>query len=388
MIQTFEFSTAEQLLFGDGTVLRLGEICKNLGVKRAFVACDAFFLENASVKNALETFKALGIAHFVFKDYSFNPTYAEAERACAFISEHGCDACIGIGGGSSMDIAKAAALLAKNPPPVAQYVGVEKVPNRALPVICVPTTAGTGSEVTFGALLKDDVTHVKGGILSHCIKPAYSIVDPVLTCTMPAALTASSGFDALTHAIEGLTSRYGNPMTHLFARKSIELLGKWLPVAVYNGLETQARYNVMLGSMYAGFVVANAKAALNHAMAYPIEGKYHVSHGEANAALLPYVVRFNMVGCLERSRELAESLGEMVHGLSDYEAAVKAADCLYRLSKQLKIPSIAEIGVKEGDLADFADITLSPQMNRLVDPNPRKPTKQDVIDIYRAAMQA
>ena len=386
MLNAFEFTTAEQILFGNNVVWGLADICKQLGTKNAFVACDSFFLENPDIRKAFAAMKEAKVEYRLFTEYSFNPTFLEAEKAHRFVLEHGCDVCIGIGGGSSMDLAKAAALLATNPPPVAQYIGVEKASNRALPIICVPTTAGTGSEVTFGSLLKNDETNAKGGIISHCIKPAYAVVDPVLTLSMPPALTASTGFDALTHALEGYTSRYANPMTDMISSKSIELLGKWLPVATYNGKDLEARYKVMLGAVYAGFVVANAKAALNHAMAYPIEGKYQVSHGEANAALLPYVTRYNMVSCMARGKDLAVMLGENVCGLSDYAASEKAVDCLYRLSKQLKIPSVAEIGVKKTDLDAFADFTLS--LDRLIDPNPRKPTKQDVIEIYQAAMEA
>jgi alcohol dehydrogenase class IV len=384
MLKSFSFVAAEQIQFGENSIYSLGEVCETSGLTHVLVACDAFFRENPSVLKALNGLEEHNVKYSMFTEFSPSPTFSEAEKAGEFMKKNGCDGCVAIGGGSSMDLAKAAALLGTNPPPITKYLGTGNVKKRALPVICVTTTSGTGSEVTTVSVLKDDKTHVKSAICSNWIRPIYAIVDPVLTYSMPPGLTAATGFDALAHAVEGYNSTRASVITHLYHTKSIELIGKWLPAAVCDGRNEEARYNMSLASMMAALGENNSSASLNHAMAYPIEAKYSVHHGVANGTLLPWTTRYNAISNLERSRNVAILLGENIDGLSDFDAAMKGVDCLIRMARNISIPTLTEIGVAENDLEPFAEITIN--NTRLLAPNPRIPTKEDIIGIYKAAM--
>jgi alcohol dehydrogenase class IV len=380
-MKTFNFFTTKSIVFGPGSINQIDDVLKEIGVSKVLVVTDKYFIESGFIKNVTNPIEKAGIGYEVFGDVEPSPTMSNAENCFKVLKENGCQAVIGVGGGSPIDVSKAAALLVNNPPPVKQYVGVEKVPNPAIPIIAVPTTAGTGSEVSNASILKDEVTHVKGGIMSHQIVPTVSIVDPNLTLTLPPRLTASTGLDALTHAIEGYVAVKASPHTEIYHKEAIKLISENLRTAVARGSDLEARYNMSLAAMYAGIGMATASCGAVHALAYPMEGKYKVAHGDANAALLPAVMRFNVLADMKKFRDIAILMGENVEGLSMRDAALKAAEAVANLCADVSVPKLSQIGVKEGDLDSFAEIGVG--ISRLIDNNPRKVTLEDAKKIYR-----
>ncbi|TEB16398.1 1,3-propanediol dehydrogenase [Pelotomaculum sp. FP] len=383
MLEQFSFLSAQEIQFGLGVVKSVGNVCKKLKLNSVLVVSDPFMVESGSVKKVTAVLEDSGIVYSVYSDFGASPAISKVEKAYEFMLEKGYNGVIGFGGGSSLDTAKAIAILLNNPLPISQYFGVDQVPNPACPMIMIPTTAGTGSEVSDACILKDDKTHVKSGIRSKYLMANVSLVDPELTISMPPSLTAATGMDALTHCIEGYVSNASSVMTRMFHREAINLIFKNLRTAVGNGSDIDARYNVMLGAMYAGWAMAVASLGACHAMAYPIEGKYGASHGVANAALLPAVMRYNALGDMEKFRDMAIFMGENVEGLSVREAAYKAVEAVETLAKDIDIPTLSAIGVVESDLEPFAEISYN--NTRLMGLNPRKMTIEAIQKVYKDA---
>ena len=384
MLQEFSFLSAKEIKFGLGTVTYVGEACKKLGLKDVMVVSDPFIVESGMVKKVTDVLDTESIGYEIYSEFEASPSISQVENAARYMNEKGYRGLIGFGGGSSIDTAKAIAILMHNPAPVSQYFGVDKIPNAAAPMILIPTTAGTGSEVSDACILKDDTTHIKSGIRSRHLMADISILDPELTASMPPKLTASTGLDALTHCIEGYVSNASSPMSRMFHQEAIRLICSNLRNAVGNSNDMDARYNVLLGAMYAGWAMSTASLGACHAMAYPLESKYHIPHGDANASLLPAVMRFNVLGNMEKFKEMAVCMGENVDGLSVREAAYKAVRAVETLCSDLGIPKISEIGVVESDIKPFAEISFN--NTRLMSFNPRKPSLKDVENIYRDAL--
>jgi len=325
-----------------------------------------------------------GVAFDLFTDVEPNPTEKNAEdcgRALIAGKFHGV---IGFGGGSSMDVAKAGAILVANPPPVKRYLGLGNVPKPGIPVIAIPTTSGTGSETTNIAILKDDQARTKGGIVSTHIIPRAAIVDPALTLTLPPRLTASTGMDALCHAVEGYTSLKATPFTDMFHREAIRRVARSLRTAVNRGDDIDARCDMSLAATLtgAGLVVSSATAV--HAMAYALEGNFQVAHGDACAALLPAVAKFNAGSKVEKFREIAMLLGENVEGLAPGEAALRAAEAIGKLARDVKMPTLRQIGVTEKDLGKLAAEAVA--VTRLMGNNPRMLSPEDVKGMFEDAL--
>ena len=380
-MKMFDFFSTKSISFGYGALGKLGGIAKELRCKKALLVTDKFLVGNGAVSMVEKPLLEANIGVAIYDGATPSPTQSNAEECYDFLIKEECDFVIGLGGGSPMDVAKAAALLVNNPKPVSQYVGVELVPNPAIPIVAIPTTAGTGSESSNASILKNEVTHIKGGIMSHQICPTYAIVDLELTLTLPPRLTASTGLDALTHAIEGYVAKKASPITELYQAEAIRLIAQNLRIAVSNGQDRRARYNMSLAALLAGIGMATASCGAVHALAYPMEGKYRVAHGDANAALLAAVMKFNIVGNIDKFAEIAVFMGENVNGLSKREAAFKAADAVATLCKDINVPSLSQIGVMEEDLKDFADSALP--LKRLMDNNPRTVTKADAMRLYK-----
>jgi len=305
----------------------------------------------------------------VFSEFDASPSIAQVEHAADIMKSNNYQGVIGLGGGSSLDTAKASAILLNNPLPVSQYFGINKIPKKGCPMIMIPTTAGTGSEVSDACIIRDDKTQIKSGLRSKYLIADTALVDPDLTISMPACLTAATGMDALTHCIEGYVSNGASVMTRLYHREGIRLIFKYLRNAVANGNDREARYYVMLGAMFAGWAMSVASLGACHAMAYPIEGKYHVPHGDANASLLPSVMKYNVLGNMEMFKEMAIAMGEYVDGMNLRDAAFKAVTAVQLIKKDVSIPTIEEFGVVKEDLQDFAEIVI--KNTRLLQYNPR-----------------
>lgn len=385
----YPFRVPQSQIFGFGAVERVGEEAKRLGAQRALVVTDPGVAKTGIAGRVRELVEAAGIKTGVYDQVQPEPSIASVEQAFA-AAQAGApdggayDLLVGVGGGSAMDTTKGISLRTANPGPIQQYFGVELVPNTGLPMILVPTTAGTASEVSPNGVFDDTERKLKAGVVSHRLLAQVAIVDPELTLGVPPATTAASGVDALTHAIESYTAVKATPHTDLYALESIRLIGANLRAAVARGSDRNARYGQMLGSFFAGFPMVNAGTGLVHAMAYPLGSAYHVPHGIANALLLPAVLEYNLTSDLPKFARVAEALGEPVSKLSPREAAQRAVAAVRALSTDVGLPAgLREVGVPESALESFVEGALSAA--RLIDNNPRRPTKEAVLALYRAS---
>ena len=314
-----------------------------------------------------------------------DPDVACSETCLEMAKKQKFDLIIGIGGGSSMDIASITSVMLTNPGTVYDYFGIDLVKNPGVPCILIPTTAGTGAEVTPNAILTDTKAKLKKAVVSPFILPRVAIIDPLLTVSMPPSVTSSSGIDALTHAVESYTSNNANILTDLFAKEAMILIGRSLRTAVANGNNLEARYDMSMGSLYAGISLANAGVTAVHALAYPLGGTFNVAHGIANGLLLPYVMEFNVLGDIPKFAQIARFLGEKVDHLPLLDQAYQAPRAVKAIYRDLKIPqSLTELKVPREGIPDMAKAAMN--VTRLMGNNPRAMTVQDVERIYEKAL--
>ena len=298
-------------------------------------------------------------------------------------NENECDSIISLGGGSSHDCAKAIALVASNGGNIRDYEGVDKSTNPLCPMIAINTTAGTASEITRFCIITDTSRHVKMAIVDWRVTPQIAINDPKLMVGMPPSLTAATGMDALTHAIEAYVSTDANPLTDAAAQMAITMITQYLPKAVANGTYMKARDKMAYGQYLAGIAFNNASLGYVHAMAHQLGGFYNLPHGVCNAILLPHVEEFNLIGNANRFRDIAKAMGENIDGLSTMEAARKAIAAIRQLSSQVGIPqNLRSLGVKEKDFEIMAENAMKDVCQVT---NPRKATKEQIVEIFRAA---
>jgi alcohol dehydrogenase class IV len=377
--------TSHLILAGIGASDRLGQEAKNLGATRALMVTDKGVIDSGTGKKIQGILEKEGIKVAVFDQVLSDPAVAVLESCLAFARQEKYDLIVGVGGGSPMDIAAITAVMLTNPGSVYDYLGVNLVKNPGVPTILVPTTAGTGAEVTPNAILTDTKENLKKAVVSPYILPRAAIIDPLLHLSMPASVTSSSGIDALTHAIESYTSINANVLTDLFAKEAIILVGRSLRTAVACGSNLEARYDMALGSLYAGISLANAGVTAVHALAYPLGGTFGVAHGVANGLLLPYVMEFNVPGSIARFAQIARFMGEKVDPLPLLEQAYQAPKVVKALYKDLKIPqSLTELKVPKEAIPTMAKAAMN--VTRLMGNNPRTMTVADVERIYEKAL--
>jgi alcohol dehydrogenase class IV len=344
-------------------------------------------VKSDSVSGAVAGLKAVGISVEVFDDVEPDPSVGTARRSAEFARRFTPNGIIGLGGGSSLDIAKATAAILANETPLDRMWGVGNIEKPALPMILLPTTAGTGSEVTPNCILTDvkpDGSHMKKGIVSPHMLARTAIVDPLLTVTAPPAVTAASGMDALTHAIETYVSKSAQPITMPLALEAIRLIGKHLRRAVADGGDLEARRHMANASMLAGLAFANGFLGAVHAIAMAMGGQFNVAHGIANALMLPYVMEFNEMAATEKFARIAEALGEPTQGLSEREAARRAALAVHQLVTDVGLPHVlADVRISEDRIPALAEESFGNQ--RLLKNNPRSATAQDLARILESA---
>jgi alcohol dehydrogenase class IV len=400
MRTTWTFHSAGQLVFGRNAAARLGEIAARLGARRALVVTDPLLLRAGLVESVHAPLSEAGVAVEVFSGGEPEPSLRAAAAAFAAARDFRPDAVVGLGGGSNMDLAKTTAVLLAHGGRPLDYAGDDKVPGPIKPLLCVPTTAGTGSEVSAAAVLTDTDNQMKVGILSNHLRPAAAVVDPLLTASCPPKVTADSGIDALTHAIEAYTAvenadfslppgertvyQGRHPFGDMLAERAIRLIATHLRRAVRDGSDLEAREGMALGATLAGLAFSNVGVALVHALEYPVGGATHCSHGAGNGLLLPYVMRYNAPARPAAFAALARLLGEDTAGLSDTEAGERAASAVERLRADIGIPTrLRDLGVKEAQLRPFAEKAFG--IKRILRVNPRTPTVEDLEGILRAA---
>jgi len=382
-MQTFQWQLKTKIFFGIGEAKKIADRVKELGGTRVLLVTDTGIMKAGMAGEMKDTLQQAGIEVALYDGVVPNPTTWEVEKGVAVAKEHETNVIIGLGGGSSLDTAKAIGLMLANHGEIRSFWGKEPQ-NPSLPVIAVPTTAGTASEVTWVTVIKDVERKVKMGIGHPKLAPASAVCDPLLTVSMPPAVTAATGMDALTHAIESYTNTITDPISEQIALESIRLIGQSLRPAVAKGDNLQSRYRMLLGNLLAGIAFANTKLGVVHAITSPLGGYFDVPHWSVNAILLPYVMEFNLIGNQEKFARIAEVLGENTAGLTGYQAAEKAVAAIRRLSVDIGLPAgMASIGVEEEKLPA---VCAEAMKNVNVPINPRTPTLQDLIDICKRAM--
>ena len=400
MRTTWNFHSAGQIIFGRNAAAQIGDVASSLKAQRAFLVTDRTLVSAglaAPLRTMLET---KGIRVAVFDGGEAEPSIRVALACYDAALQTRPDLLVGLGGGSNMDLAKIVAVLLTHGGHPRDYVGEGNVPGPILPVIAVPTTAGTGSEVSGASVLTDEERQLKVGVLSNYLRPTIALVDPLLTISCPQKVTADSGIDALTHAIEAISavdnaefplpagefSMYQgrHPLGECLAEKAIQLITRHLAEAVHNGQELYPREAMHLGSLLAGLAFSNIGVALVHALEYPVGGAVHCSHGCGNGLLLPYVMEFNKPARLETMAHLAEVMGVRIAAQTVEAAADAAIQAVRDLRRQIGIPDrLREIGVRESQLSSFAQAAFG--IKRMLRVNPRQATIEDLEGILRAA---
>ncbi|WP_068312473.1 L-threonine dehydrogenase [Polycladidibacter hongkongensis] len=371
-------------MMGAGCLKEAVTHTKGLGHKSGLIVCGPVLKKMGVVDAVAALFADSGIATYVFSGVQPNPTIANVEAGVALLKQHDCDFVIALGGGSPIDCAKGIALVATNGGSIADYEGVDQSAKPQLPLVAINTTAGTASEMTRFCIITDESRHIKMAIVDKNTTPVLSVNDPELMLAKPPALTAATGMDALTHAIEAYVSTAATPITDAVAIKAIELISRHLRAAVRDGKNIHAREQMAYAQFMAGMAFNNASLGYVHAMAHQLGGFYDLPHGVCNAILLPHVERFNAAVCPKRLKDVAAAMGVDVVHMSAGEGAEAALVAIRQLSQDVGIPAgLRELDVKEDDLPTLAKNAM---MDACGLTNPKQPLFEEVVGIYQAAM--
>ena len=400
MRTVWTFHSAGQIVFGRDAVHQIGDIAARLRGKRALIVTDPILEKAGLVDKVREPLLKAGLHVAVFNGGEPEPSMKAAVACTDMARSVQPDVMVGLGGGSNMDLAKLTAVLLKHGGGPRDYIGDDKIPGQIFPLICVPTTAGTGSEVSAAAVVTDTDRQMKVGILSNYLRPTAAIIDPLMMVSCPAKVTADSGIDALTHAIEGYTAvdnatfplpagersvyQGRHPMGDLCAEKAISLCGQFLRRAVRDAHDLEAREGMALAALLGGLAFSNVGVAVVHALEYPIGGAVHCSHGAGNGLLLPYVMRFNKPARVKEFAAIARLLGEDVSRMSENEAAEQAIVAVEKLRNDIGVPQrLRDLGVRPDQLRTFAEKAFA--VKRILRVNPRTVTVEDLEDILKNA---
>lgn len=383
MMNVFTFRAAPEITFGVGSVQQLGQKLKNYNVQKLLLVVDQGFAKHGPLSKVTDALAKEGIEFFIFDEVEPEPRVETADKCGSLAKEGKFDFIIGVGGGSAMDTAKAAAILATNEGRVQDYQGLNKVPRPGIPKGMIPTTAGTGSEVTFTAVFINEEEKKKAGINSPFLFPEMALLDPELTLSLPPAVTAYTGMDALAHAIESFTSLQANPISEMFSLEAVRKITKYLPAAVENGKDIRARAEMLMGSLLAGIGLANAGVTAVHSLSYPLGGSFRVPHGVGNGLLLPAVMEYNVFSCPERFARLAEAMFIETSNLTVIEGALRAVDAVKKLAQDIEVPlRLSDLGIPKSALPWMAEEAL--KVVRPLENNPRSISKEDALRIYEA----
>jgi alcohol dehydrogenase len=373
-------------VFGPGAVGQIGLECKNVGATRALLVIDKQLSDSEIGSKVRESLKRNRIRTAVFAEVTPEPDPGLADAGAGIARDEKVHCVVGVGGGSTLDVAKAVAALARNEGKAMDYIGLGLVKKRGLPSIMVPTTAGTGSEVTFTSVFTMRSTKTKGGINSPFLYPHTAILDPELTLGLPPNVSASTGMDALTHAIESYTSLQAHFMSEPVSLKAIEVIGANLRGAVFDGGRYAFREGMLKGSYMAGLGLAMAGVGAVHALAYPLGAFFDIPHGMANSVMLPYVLDYNYPGSVEKFAQIALAMNQGTPDMMDRELASRAVKGVFELSADLGIPrTLKELNVPVSAVPEMAEAALKvarPMMN-----NPRPMTLQIVKQVYQKAFE-
>jgi len=372
------------LITGNNCVNVIGDEAKKLRVTKALIITDPGVAGCGTVASVEKPLRDAGIDVGVYDQAVPEPPMSSIAEIVTIAEKGGYNGIVGFGGGSAIDVAKIVAALVGTGDSVEDYVGIDQVPKKGLPFIAVPTTAGTGSEVTAIAIFSNEKLNVKQGVVSPHLIPNIALVDPRLTWSCPANVTAASGMDALIHNIEAYISVNATMHTDPLAKEGISLIAKSIRAATFDGSNAWARHNMAMGSLLGGIAFGNAGVGAVHALSYPIGGTFHVAHGVANTLILPWVMEYNMLACLQWFGEIGQAMGENIEGLSERAAADKTLAALRQLAVDLEVPQyLSDVGIPVSAIGELVDGAMT--QTRLLTNNPRKLTREDITQIYRNA---
>lgn len=378
------FLASKKTLLGRGAIAQAGQEAKKLAAAKVLVVTDAGVVKAGLVAAVEESLRREGLEVGVFDGILPEPPARVIDQCADAFRQGGYDLCLGLGGGSALDSAKMVAALAANPGSVLDYVGMDMLPKKGAPLVLVPTTAGTGSEATRVTVLTDESDNTKKVVFSDYLLPDLSILDPVLTLSMPPSVTADTGLDALVHAIETYVSVNTTPYAEILSLQAIAMIARHLPQAYAKGGNLLARYNMLFAANISGSAFASGGLGAVHGLAYILGTEYHMAHGRSNAIMLPHVMAFNLSGNLEKYANIAEAMGEDTLGLSPYEAAAQAVSAVRSLMAAVKVSGrLSDYGVSRDDLPKLVKGGLA--QARLFVPNPRDLSEADVEQIYAGA---
>lgn len=375
----------ETSYFGAGARRMLADEFRGRGYVRAFVVTDKDLIRFGVAGKVTGVLDEAGIAYEIFSDLKPNPTVKNVQAGVEAFRRSGADAIVAIGGGSAMDTAKAVGIIVANPAfgDVVSLEGTAPTANRSVPVFALPTTAGTAAEVTINYVITDEANTKKMVCVDPKDIPAVAIIDAELMAAMSRGLTAATGMDALTHAIEGYVTKGAWTLTDMFELKAVELIARWLPAAVENGADTEAREGMAVAQYIAGMGFSNVGLGLVHGMAHPLGAFYDIPHGVANALLLPYVMQYNMESSLVKFGDVARAMGVDTAGMGTRQAAQAAVDAVRALAVRVGIPQrLSSLGVREEDLPRLAASALA---DVCTPGNPRDTSAEEILALYREA---
>ncbi|SFF04418.1 iron-containing alcohol dehydrogenase [Alteribacillus iranensis] len=377
----FDFNLRTNLLFGEGSVAKITNVVQKEGFQRVLVICDKGIQQANILTFVTDELERSGAEYVVFSDVEANPTTTNVNHCMEILNRFQPDFLIGVGGGSPLDVAKAVSLLATNGGKIEEYEGIDTFEKDPLPLLAVPTTAGTGSEVTIFTVITNPETEYKLTAGGKRLAPKWAVMDPELTRTLPPHITAATGMDALVHAIESYTSTATYPLTETLALEAIRVISSNLRQAVFNGDNMKARTAMLYGSLIAGVSFNNTRLGNVHAMSHPLSAMYNVPHGVANSVLLPYVMTFNLPAAPEKFVDIAKAMGEYIDPeVSMMENAYTSIKAVERLAKDVFIAKdFSRYHVKKEDIQTMAEDAMK-SGNVLV--NPRKTRIEDIIALY------
>lgn len=378
----FTFSVPQNIIVGRGSLAKLPEVAEKSGGKKAFVISGPHLNKMGIVQSCVDALKAKGIESSVFTETEGNPSVETVDKASAAYKESGADFIVALGGGSPMDVAKAVGVVARYGGSITEYEGADKVPGDIIPLIAVPTTAGTGSEVTAFSVITDHSRNYKLTVFSYKLIPSYAILDAELLTTAPASVAAACGIDAMVHALEAYISTAASPFSDAMAEKALELIGANIRCYAANRGDIEAAENMLVGSLFAGIAFSWARLGDVHAMSHPVSAYFNVPHGVANAILLPTIVEYNMLADKGKYLNIYNYIAELPAAPEEFTADM-LVDELLNLNEALGIPAgLEEAGVTKDKFDAMADDAMK---SGNIAVNPRSTTKKDVLALYEKA---
>ena len=380
-MNTYSLLNAGRVNAGPGSIDSLKEVVADFNARNVLIISDKGVAGAGLIARPQALVEEAGASVSIIDDTPPEPSVEQVESILAAAQGTAWDLVIGIGGGSAMDVAKIVAVMLNNDVKLRDLLNKAPIPRRGIPTVMVPTTSGTGSEATPNSIILVPEDELKVGIVSPKLMPDCVILDPQMTLGLPPAITASTGMDALCHAIECYTSKKGNPFSEMIALKAIRLISRSIREAFKNGKNLDARHDMLLGAFYGGMCIATSSTTAVHALAYPLGGKYRIAHGISNAILLPYVMQFNAVGNEAKFRDIAEAMGIDIARLSDAEATQAFIAALFAFNHDLEITAnLKRWNITEADLETLVEGAA--KVTRLLDNNPRPMNKDDIRAVY------